>query len=52
MRIVEQRMITEQVAQEVEQFLGDLFHPEAFGFAVTEEVRKEAKLILQKFKDQ
>ncbi len=52
MKIIEQRMIDEQVAQEVEQFLGDLFHPEAFGFAVTEEVRKEAKLILQKFKNQ
>lgn len=50
MRIIEQRMIDEQVAKELEQFLGDLFHPEGFGFAVTEEVRKEAKRILEKFK--
>ena len=50
MRIEQLRMINEQVAQEVEQFLGDLLHPEGFGLAVTEEVRKEAKLILEKFK--
>ena len=52
MRIVQQRMVDEKIAEEVEQFLGELFHPEGFGFSVTEEVRKEAKLILEKFKGQ
>lgn len=45
-------MIDEQVAKEVEQFLADLFHPEGFGFAVTNEVRKEAKRVLERFKQQ
>lgn len=39
-------MMNQKVYDEVVQFLENLLHPEGFGWAVTSEVHKEAKRLL------
>ena len=38
--------------KDILDFLADLQHPEMYGWAVTDEVRKKAKKLLEQYKEQ
>lgn len=38
--------------KDILDFLADLQHPEMYGWAVTDEVRKKAKQLLERYKEQ
>ena len=42
----------EVTMKDILDFLADLQHPEVYGWAVTDEVRKKAKKLLEQYKEQ